>query len=195
MTTKRIFHRILALAVLLFLLLGAASSVYSYALSHHARSEQILEHRRALGRLKNLVAQSGDIDRLSAAHRAGQSHKLLHDAPTAPLLIAQLQRQLQATVIAQRAQFISAREIPAREEHGLTFVGLSLQVSGSIESLANVLKSVEAAMPVLFIEKATIAANPINQESADRMPLLALSLEVVAASQLKAPSINSVKAE
>ncbi|HEY7765781.1 MAG TPA: type II secretion system protein GspM [Aestuariivirgaceae bacterium] len=195
MTAEGVFHRILALAVILSLLFGAAGGVYSYALSYRARSDQILEHRRTLGRLEALVARSGDVDRLSETFHADQTPKLLHNAPTVPLLVALLRRQLQAKVTGHRAQFIGASEIPAREEHGITFVGLKLEISGSIDSLANVLTSLETAVPLLFIEKATIVANPMNLERADRMPLLALRVEVVAASQLNATSIDSIKAE
>jgi Type II secretion system (T2SS), protein M subtype b len=195
MTTARILRRLIILTVPLCVLLGIASTVYFCALSYRARSEQILDHRRLLGRLEALVAQAGDIDRLSAAHRAGQSSKLLHDTPTLPQLIVQLQRQIQTAVIGHRAQLISASEIQPREEHGLTFVGLRLEISGSMESLASALKALEAAVPLLFIEKAVIAAHPMNQESASRMPLLSLSLEVLAASRLKPTTVDLVQAQ
>jgi len=176
----RLVRRSAAAALLVIVLLGVARAAYTFISYHQARTAQILEQRHALGRLKALVERSGEIDALAAVHRSDQFSKLVFVAPTTPLLIAQLQKQMQAIVIANQAQFIRASELPARQELGLTLAGLKLEITGTIESLAKILEAIEALLPALIIEKTTIAADSMNQNLSDRIPQLAMTLEIVA---------------
>ena len=131
-----------------------------------------------------LVEQSPAIDHLAAVYNDDQFSKLVFKASTSPLLIAQLQQKLQAIVTGNQAQFVRASELPARDQHGITFAGLRLEVTGTIENLTNILKAIEASVPLLIVEKTTIAADPMAQTTPDRIPQLAMSLEITAISKI-----------
>jgi len=180
----RLFSRTLASALLLIVMLGFAYAAFTYLSYYASRSAQILEHRHALGRLLAFVEQSAEIDRLAAIHRPDEVSNLVFEASTTPLLIAQLQKQLQAIAMTNQAQFIRASELPARQHQGFTLAGLKLEVTGTIESLAKTLQAIESSVPALLIETATIAADPATQSNSNRIPQLAMSLQIFAVGQI-----------
>jgi hypothetical protein len=183
MMEAKLVRKTAAAALLLIVLMGFARAAYTYISYYQARTARILEQRHALGRLQALVDRSDEIDGLASSHSSDALARLVFEAPSPPLLIAKLQKQLQAIVIANQAQFIRASELPARRELGFTLAGLKLEVTGTIESLARTLEAIEASVPLLIIEEATIAADSINQNLPDRVPQLAMSLAIVAVGQ------------
>ena len=193
MIHSRLAHRTLALSLLLFVLFGFVSAGYSFVSYHQARNKQILEHRQTLGRLQALVEKSHEIDRLAAAGQAQQASRIVFHATTTPLLIAQLQQQLQAIVTSNQAQFVRASELPTRHEDELTFAGLRLEVTGTVQSLSKILSTIEASVPILIVEKATIAADPMAQSAPDRIPQLAMSLAITVVSQTGASDATTAK--
>lgn len=174
----------IVLSPFLFGLIGLTVGVFTYVSYLQSRNAAIVEQRLTLGRLMALVEQSEAIDQLAAAYNDDQFSKLVFQASTTPLLIAQLQQQLQGIVMKNQAQFVRAGELPARDEQGFTFVGLRLEVTGAIENLTNVLKAIEASVPLLMVEKATITADPMAQTTSGRIPQLAMSLEITAISKI-----------
>jgi Type II secretion system (T2SS), protein M subtype b len=184
MIESRLAHKTIALAILLIVLLGFARVGYIYVAYYQSRAAQILEQRKALGRLFALLEQADEVDRIAAAHEFKEATTLLFKAATTSLLMAQLQQQLQAIVTVNQAQFVRASELPVGQQQGFTFIGLRLDITGTIENLTRTVKAMETSVPALNIQKATITADPITQTAPDRMPQLAMSLEITAVSRI-----------
>jgi hypothetical protein len=193
MIYSRLLPRLTALG-LLFMLFLAAGWLTSLFLSHLAqRSQDIDIQRRTLGRLEALIAQSGEIDRLLDAARSRQTGTAFFSAPSTPLLMAQLQQRLQSIVTARKAQFLRATEIPPAEREEITFVGIRLEITGTVQGLAQIVGSIESAMPFLFIDRALFTPDLSRGPDPQRPPTVALSVDVLAA-VLGPPAVQPGKA-
>jgi Type II secretion system (T2SS), protein M subtype b len=173
--------RLFAVSLVCLPLMALAWSLYAYFLHYGSRNETILAQRHILGKLEARIARADEIDRLIEIQKSGETSKFFFIAPSAPLVIAQVQQHLQSIVAANQAQFVRATEIPSSERNGISFAGLKLELSGNVESLAKTVETIESAVPLLFVERARFTGDPMNGVDPHRQPLLTLSLDVVGA--------------
>jgi hypothetical protein len=161
---------------------GAAAHMYS----QHVRltGAELVGKRKILGGYEALLARAGEIDRFVFTQQTRDRSKFFLDAPSPAAMVAQLQRRLQDIIVASQARFIKAGEIPPFERDGIGYIGLRLELSGSIESLARTLTSIDSAVPLLFIERAEFGADISNDQS----QTILLDLDVTSATDPSLPA-------
>ena len=72
------------------------------------------------------------------------------------IVLADIQTQLRAIIVGNSCELISASALPRRETGGLETVGLKLQMRGQLGNVHQVLHTIEAGTPLLFIERADL---------------------------------------
>jgi hypothetical protein len=190
MTALRMRRRLSTLVPYSMLLLVPAALLYVSWQQLNLRGAEILRHRQTLGRLEALLARAEEIDRRLLLANSGQNAGLFLQAPSPAMMTARLQRQLQEIIAASQARFIRASEIPPLERDGITYAGIRLELSGSVESLARTVASIESVLPMLFVERAEFGGDLGAAHRADRPPVHTLKIDVVAPVQLPQPAAN-----
>jgi hypothetical protein len=163
--------------------LGGAAHVYWQQV--RLASAELVGKRKILGRHEALLAQGDEIDVFAFTQRTRDKGRFFLDAPSSAAMVAQLQRRLQDIIVASQARFIRAGEIPPFERDGISYAGLRLELSGSVESLARALTSIDSAVPLLFIERAEFGADVFSK--AQSQPI-SLTLEVTSAREPSLPA-------
>lgn len=124
---------------------------------------QLHQTRRAIAHEQRRLAQ---LPGLRAAVQAAAASPplagLAFEAATPALIGAQLQRRLQAMVRGAGARVISTQILPARAGDGPVMVKARMQMQSSLEALLAVLSRLEAAEPVIFIDKLSVRAEGDN---------------------------------
>jgi hypothetical protein len=180
----------------LFLLVLASALAVLYAGARHFQTQSagIIEQRRMLGGLQTLVGRADEVERLLSSYDAIQSAGLFLNAPSAAMMSAQLQRQLQQSIAASQARFLRASEIAPASRDGIDFAGVRLEISGTIESLAKTVIAIESARPLLSIERAEFNSDLTHGQS-ERVPLHSLTIDVTAPMQLPRPAAGGAESQ
>jgi len=184
MTSKSMLRWLaLGLSCVPFFVLAAAAHMYW----QHVRLSglELVEKRNILGRYEALLAIADEIDVIAFTQRTHNKGRFFLDAPSSAAMVAQLQRRLQDIIVASQARFIRASEIPPFAGNGINYAGLRLELSGSVESLARALTSIDTAVPFLFIERAEFGADVFSKAHSQ---LISLTLDVTSAKEPSLPA-------
>jgi hypothetical protein len=173
------------LGALAIMCLGGAAVIWLGATiyaDYALRAQDIGSNRKSLGRLEAMIARSDEIDSLIKAAETGNDSKFFLASATPQLMLAQLQQRLQSMAASHQAQFLRAAEIPSVEKEGFALAGVRIELTGSIESIAGLIESIETSAPWLFVERAHFTGDALIAHDPNRKPILSISLDVLASS-------------
>jgi general secretion pathway protein M len=108
--------------------------------------DQLARFKRAAAMRPALIKQMKDFE----AQRASQGYFLT--GSTDALAAAGLQDQVHALVDEKGGTLQSLQPMPGVEEQGLMRITLRVQMTGTTETLFNILHALESGNPILFIE-------------------------------------------
>jgi general secretion pathway protein M len=161
---------------LVALLLLAAAILAAYTLvvepivvGYSARNQHIGEMRDQLARFERaaamrpaLLTQMKELE----AQKESQGYFLTGD--TDPLAAAGLQDQVRTLVMDKGGTLQSMQAMPGVEEKGLTRITLRVQMSGTTETLFEVLYVLESGNPILFVDNVDIQNRDGSGTSGDQ---------------------------
>jgi general secretion pathway protein M len=129
-----------------------------------ATGTQIEEARSQLARFERAAAMRPALVRhMNEIQAQEKSRGYFLAGGTDALAAAALQDQIHALITAKGGTLQSIQPMPGIEEHGLIRVTLRLQMTGTTESMLDVLYALESGSPILFIENLDIE----NRERAE----------------------------
>jgi general secretion pathway protein M len=153
-----ITSRLAALLLLIVAILATYMFVVEPIISGYSETESEIEAARdQLARLERAAAMRSTL----ATHiedfekqRASQGYLLA--GSTDALAAAGLQDRVQALITENGGRVQSIQSMPGVEEQGLTRITLRVQMTGTTETLLDVLYALESGSPILFIDDVDI---------------------------------------
>lgn len=124
---------------------------------HHGLRADLEETSRTAGRLKSALEQANA--KTGAGARQTDAKTLGADflqGVDDPLIIADVQTRLRAIVIGQNGELNSARALPARRVDQQDYIGLRLQLRGTLKGVHAMILAIEQSTPFLFVERAQL---------------------------------------
>ncbi|WP_045836339.1 type II secretion system protein GspM [Hyphomicrobium sp. 99] len=125
----------------------------------HLRSidAAIAEHQEILSKLQQQLAREGEIRKENSELAVlGQDTDLLLKGETTGIAGANLQKLMNNLVIAHGAAASSFQILPPQEEGNLVRIPMSLSISVGVDGLRDILYSLEAGTPLIFLDEITI---------------------------------------
>jgi hypothetical protein len=159
--------KILALGILAAGLLAAYLVLIAPLIGLYSSTEERLRERTELA--ERLQRTTGDLPRLRKAAAALQAEasdgsNLLLSGPSATVAAASLQTTIKDLIEQGGAELSSAEILPAEKQEPYEKVGLRVSFSGDLALLTTVLRGIETAHPVVFVDNLEIrgagAADP-----------------------------------
>ena len=71
-----------------------------------------------------------------------------------PLILADLQTRLRAIVTGQNGEMSSARALPPKRVDQQDYLGLRLQIRGTMKGVHSIVNAIEESTPFLFVDRA-----------------------------------------
>jgi general secretion pathway protein M len=180
------YQRILAVALLLFTLLGLYWVIarpllgkYEYYQGQVENlQERLQRYTRMLSTRRELEAQIAQIRQDSSV----DSYFLKPQPST--LAATDLQQQMKAVVEENGGQLVSTQLLPAAQEGEFTRVGINVQMTADTPAMQRVLFALETSRPVLFVTNLQIRARAMrparSQDSAsDNSVQLTIQFELL----------------
>lgn len=123
-----------------------------YVAERHAGAQSALEqleprHARLLG----VLAQQGEIERAREQAQALRARWLYPASQDATQTGNQAQQRMRELLTAAGLQVRSSQVLPAKEDHGLDRIGLTLTVEGNLLALQSALAVLAAQTPVVVL--------------------------------------------
>jgi hypothetical protein len=155
--------------------------------------DDLLRSSERKARLERMVGALGQAGADPASREIYKGDFLSGDNEA--VIVAELQRQLGAIVASNECELTIAQALPVKPQSSHDIVGLRLQVRGALDKVQNILHSIEAARPFLFIERAVFQADPAATiAGASGIAAVKVNVEFdVSAARWGAPSIPALK--
>jgi hypothetical protein len=150
------------------------------------RDAQISQQRAILARLNAIAAQRATVAGLTAQSASDGSAEFLQGGNDG-VAAANLQTLLKGMVEPTGARLRSVRSLPAKLQADMKYIGVQLEITGTIQAVYQTVRTVETATPFLFIEGALLkpalqTAMVLPGRSA--VPTIDAQLDIVGAMQL-----------
>lgn len=162
MATSALYQRWLALGLLLFVLAILLIAVFIPLVN--ASLTYYEEQNDLLFRLKRQQAIAGREQQVSASLTQIKQQFLeqgyFTTSDTEALTSAELQNIVKTAVTDAGGQLTSTQGLPGKMQDGFFQVSVKVRLTGSMETLATVLNTIETAIPILVINQLDI--NPIR---------------------------------
>lgn len=141
----------IALAACLFAIFVAASLLQLLA-SQHANID---EKRSTLGRLLSIIALEKAVETPKGQVEEPNNAEFLPEE-NEPASRGGLQTRLSEIAAAAGVTVLSAGNAPTLNDQGVSYVGLRVSISGSLEQVHAFILNLETTMPVLFIRETNL---------------------------------------
>lgn len=151
------------------------------------RDAQISQQRGVLARLNAIAAQRAAVSNLAAQSVSDGNAEFLQGGNDG-VAAANLQTLVKGMVEPTGARLRSVRTIPAKLDEGMKFIGVQVEITGTIQAVYQSVSSVESAKPFLFIVGALL--KPTQQVAMVRpgmsaVPTIDAQLDIVGAMQIE----------
>jgi general secretion pathway protein M len=151
------------------------------------RDAQILQQRAILARLNAIVAQRATVANLTAQSASDGSTEFLQGGNDG-VAAANLQTLIKGMVEPTGARLRSVRTLPTKPQDDMKFIGVQLEITGTIQAVFQAVRTIETAKPFLFIEDALLrptqrVAMTLPGVSAE--PTIDAQLDIVGAMQVE----------
>lgn len=180
---KSVALRLLALGLVATALLGLTVTAQALWNKHLETETAIEDSRILLGRLEQAVAEARPHE--GAEQLSNDAADVMMVEESEGLAIAALQARLSDLASASGLRIESSSGLPARDQGALRLIGLRIEVSGSDETVGQVLHGIETARPLLLIEGARIRGR--SGESEPRVDAILDVYAAVAPKQAAVP--------
>jgi general secretion pathway protein M len=151
------------------------------------REAQIAEQRVLLIRLNAIASQRATVERLAAQSATDVSRGEFLEGANDGVAAANLQTLLKGMVEPTGARLRSVRALPTKLAENIKFIGVQLEMTGTIRAVYQAIHTVETAKPLLFVAGALLKP---TQQTAARLdassaePTIDAQLDVVGAMQI-----------
>jgi hypothetical protein len=151
------------------------------------RDAQILQQSAILARLNAIVAQRATVANLTAQSASDGSTEFLQGGNDG-VAAANLQTLIKGMVEPTGARLRSVRTLPTKPQDDMKFIGVQLEITGTIQAVFQAVRTIETAKPFLFIEDALLrptqrVAMTLPGVSAE--PTIDAQLDIVGAMQVE----------
>jgi len=151
------------------------------------RDAQILQQSAILARLNAIVAQRATVANLTAQSASDGSTEFLQGGNDG-VAAANLQTLIKGMVEPTGARLRSVRTLPTKPQDDMKFIGVQLEITGTIQAVYQAVRTIETAKPFLFIEDALLrptqrVAMTLPGVSAE--PTIDAQLDIVGAMQVE----------
>jgi hypothetical protein len=119
------------------------------------RDAQILQQRVILARLNAIAAQRMTVADLAAQSASDGSAEFLQGGNDG-VAAANLQTLVKGMVEPTGARLRSVRTLPTKPQEDMKFIGVQLEITGTIQAINQTVRTIETAKPFLFIEGALL---------------------------------------
>jgi hypothetical protein len=151
------------------------------------RDAQISQQRAILVRLNAIAAQRATVADL-AAHSASDGSAEFLQGGNDGVAAANLQTLVKGMVESTGARLRSVRTLPTKPQDDMKFIGVQLEITGTIQAVYQTVRSIETAEPYFFIEDAQlrptqrVAVTPTGMSAE---PTIDAQLDIVGAMQVE----------
>ncbi len=170
-----------AAITLVFLVVGAGWTVVAepiWSQFEHGYGE-IEGKRQLLARYTAIAARHAIAREKSDRANARLAGGALLDSGSETLASADLQKKLKALASQRRASLRSANRLANRERNGNTYVGIRIQLNGSLEAIHTTIYGIENGSPFMFINAAQLNAGQSRRATPDAgQPMIDARLDV-----------------
>jgi general secretion pathway protein M len=174
-----------AAAVLLLLLVLTLLYLWVIAplrMAYANSDARIVELKDLVTRIER-IASERDVLRDEVARFSSQPENVTYylTGETEAVAGAALQARLTSVIANSGGSLASVQALPGADDHGLRRIAVRVQLAGGIETLVNVLHSLETGLPLLFVSDLDIQSQSapmmaINEPYTE--PVLAVSAEI-----------------
>jgi general secretion pathway protein M len=119
------------------------------------RDTQISQQRVILVRLNAIAAQRATVADLAAQSATDGSAEFLQGGNDG-VAAANLQTLVKGMVESTGAKLRSVRTLPTKPQDDTKFIGVQLEITGTIQAIYQAVRTIETAKPFLFIEDALL---------------------------------------
>jgi hypothetical protein len=119
------------------------------------RDTQISQQRAILVRLNAIAAQRATVADLAAQSATDGSAEFLQGGNDG-VAAANLQTLVKGMVESTGAKLRSVRTLPTKPQDDTKFIGVQLEITGTIQAIYQAVRTIETAKPFLFIEDALL---------------------------------------
>lgn len=146
-------YRLLAVLLLLGVIAALAVAVYIPVRSAHRHYDETIAARLDhLARFQRVAAQRADLEAQMAKVRARDASRFYLKVSTPALAAADIQQVVQTLIEANGLRLESMQISPHKDEGGHRRITVNLRVRGKLSGIQNMLYSLEASQPYLFVD-------------------------------------------
>jgi len=150
------------------------------------RDDQISQQRAVLVRLNAIAAQRATVAGLAAQSASDGSAEFLQGGNDG-VAAANLQTMVKGMAEPTGARLRSVRTIPTRLQEDMKFIGVHLEITGTIQAVYQTVRTIETAKPFLFIESALLRPTQrvaMTPPGVSAEPTIDAQLDIVGAMQI-----------
>jgi hypothetical protein len=151
------------------------------------RDAQILQQRAILVRLNAIAAQRATVADLAAQSASDGSAEFLQGGNDG-VAAANLQTLVKGMVEPTGARLRTVRTLPAKAQDDTKFIGVQLEITGTIQAVYQAVRTIETAKPFLFIEDALLRPTQrvaMTPPGMSAEPTIDAQLDIVGAMQVE----------
>ena len=151
------------------------------------RDADILQQRAILARLDAIAAQRATVADLAAQAASNGSAEFLQGGNDG-VAAANLQTLVKGMVEPTGARLRSVRTLPTKPEESMKFIGVQVDITGTIEAVYQSVRAVETAKPFLFIVGALLKPTQqaaIAPSGTSAAPTIDAQLDIIGAMQIE----------
>ena len=151
------------------------------------RDAQISQQRAILVRLNAIAAQRATVADLAAQSASNGSAEFLQGGNDG-VAAANLQTLVKGMVEPTGARLRSIRTLPTKPQEDMKFIGVQLEVTGTIQAVYQAVRTIETAKPFLFIEDALLRPTQrvtMTPTGMSAEPTIDAQLDIVGAIQVE----------
>lgn len=120
------------------------------------RETRLSQRRTALARFQTIAAQRSTVERLVAQSAADGRRAEFLQGTNDSVAAANLQTMLKGMVVPTGARLRLIRALPAKPMQNMKFIGVQLEMTGTIMAIYQTVRTIETAKPFLFIVAAQL---------------------------------------
>lgn len=158
---------------------AAAGSLCFAALSSTRQLQRDLQDRREMaGRLQAIAALKPSLLAQAQARPSLGGDAEFMVGESVAVIRGNMQAQANAIVTAQGANLISVSNSPAIESDGVSYLGIDIDLSGTVEAVHNTVFALESAKPFIVRSASFWLSGPPQEPGATQPPELTAQLHV-----------------
>jgi hypothetical protein len=151
------------------------------------RDAQISQQRAILAHLNAIAAQRATVAGLAAQSASDGSAEFLQGGNDG-VAAANLQTLVKGMAEPTGARLRSVRTLPTKPDDSMKFIGVQVEITGTIQAVYQTVRAIETAKPFLFIESALLRPTQrvaMTPPGMSAEPTIDAQLDIVGAMQLE----------